>query len=278
MMTPEYAKAAAKYQKGMKDGLGTGRGVDYTPYLTVRGSSTQGKVSRYLGIKTGRVHHLLSTHELDYMVILDWSDKVVDIREQFPLDLARTIEIANRLGIRHPVETKSRFPSVRTTDFLIDIQTQSGIQTVARTVKPSSKLQSRRVVELFEIERTYWAERDVDWGIVTEQELPFHLCTNLKDILSFFHLGDQQGEFPLEMADLTLLLAERIQSSDQTIQKTLQFFESEYNLSPGLALRLFKHLLARKGLTVNLDRSLPSVLNMASRSVIIGDLSSWRNR
>lgn len=275
-MTTEYDKAAAKYLKSLKSNIGSGHGAEYKPYLTVRGSSTQGKVSRYLGIKTGRVHHLLSSHELDYMVLIDWADRVVDIREQYPLDLSKTIQIANKLGIRHPIMPRTNFPSVRTTDFIIDILTPNGLQTVARTVKPSLKLQNKRVIELFEIERTYWEEENIDWGIVTEQELPVHLCTNLKDILSFYRLNPQESDFELDMNQIILRLVQTLQVSNHSIKSTLHRFEQEYTLSPGLALTLFKHLIARKGLQVNLDCPLPAVLNMTSQSVIIGDLSVWR--
>ena len=42
---------------------------------------------------------------------------------------------------------------------------------VARTVKMKDELLKERVLEKFEIEREYWQRRDIDWGIVTEEEI-----------------------------------------------------------------------------------------------------------
>lgn len=276
MKKSEYEKAAEKYLKALKDGLGTGRGADYKPALNVRSFSSEGKVSQYFGVKSGRAHQLLSGKELDYAILLDWSDSVIEFREQYPLDLPKTILIANRLGIKHPVERFSRFPSVRTTDFLIDMQTPNGIRTVARTVKPASKLGSKRVIELFEIERVYWEEEGVDWGIVTDKELPSDLCINLKDILQCHHLDEHFFEPHMNINHIILCLAQSLQISNHTIRHTLIEFEKEQHLSPGVALTLFKHLIARKGIRVNLSCSLRDVLNLASKCVIIGDLSLWR--
>ena len=58
-----------------------------------------GMISRVLGKIMGRIHHLLSNMERSYFYILDWSDKVSDIREQYPLlDIAVVLEIADKAG------------------------------------------------------------------------------------------------------------------------------------------------------------------------------------
>ena len=56
-----------------------------------------------------------------------------------------------------------------TTDFLITVGNVIHSDNVARTIKYRDKLESVRVMEKFEIERIYWANHDVDWGIVTER-------------------------------------------------------------------------------------------------------------
>ena len=56
------------------------------------------------GWKHGRIHHLLSRPETNYFYCVEWEDRVVDIREQFPLlPQEDTQRIARSLGIkRHP--------------------------------------------------------------------------------------------------------------------------------------------------------------------------------
>lgn len=46
-----------------KEGRGQGRGADYHPWLTIQDVPSQGRSHRLKGIKTGRVHHLLSDIE-----------------------------------------------------------------------------------------------------------------------------------------------------------------------------------------------------------------------
>lgn len=56
-------------------------------------------------------------------------------------------------------------------------------QLVARAIKPCSALDDARTLEKLEIERRFWAEREVDWGIVTEHDLPPVLIANLESEL-----------------------------------------------------------------------------------------------
>ena len=73
-----------------------------------------------LAEQRGSIHHLLSNVELSYFYILDWSDKVYDIREQYPLlDIATVLEIADKVGIRYPFDNVSGFPYILTSDVLI---------------------------------------------------------------------------------------------------------------------------------------------------------------
>lgn len=93
----------------------------------------------------------------------------MDIREQFPLDeIADAIGIADACGIRYPYDNVSGFPYVLTTDFLITVN--GGY--VARAIKPKTELQKLRVREKLEIERRYWLKRNVEWRIITEDEIP----------------------------------------------------------------------------------------------------------
>src|SRR6266702_2207545 len=105
-------------QKRLKEGRGKGEGVEYKPWLTVRDVPSHGWSSRIMGWKTNRLHHALSSHEADYVYIGEWSKKIVDIREQYPLlPLENTLAIAESCGIKHPIHPKTKKPIVLTTDF-----------------------------------------------------------------------------------------------------------------------------------------------------------------
>ena len=71
----------------IKSGHGQGMGKDYQPWLTIQNVPSRGVSHRIYSHKTQRVHHLLSNLELYVFLILDWSNSVQDIREQFPLNV-----------------------------------------------------------------------------------------------------------------------------------------------------------------------------------------------
>jgi hypothetical protein len=62
-----------------------GSGADYKPWLRVQDVPSRGRSRKFKGLKTGRVRHVLSDLEYAYLVVLEFSELVIDIREQFPL-------------------------------------------------------------------------------------------------------------------------------------------------------------------------------------------------
>jgi hypothetical protein len=165
------------YEKYVREGRGYGSGSDYTPWIRIQDFASRGIVSRVKGRTTGRVHHLMSNNELAYFYILDWSDKVADIREQYPLsDLECAVKVAAQAGIKYPTDRVSGYTYMMTCDFMLT--TTNGYN--ARTVKMSSELSNPRTLEKLEIERRYWLEQGVDWKIVTEREIPFQKAKNIE--------------------------------------------------------------------------------------------------
>jgi hypothetical protein len=180
-------------QNRIKNGYGQGVGKDYKPFIQAHDNkvASEGWLTRHLGWKTQRIHHTLSEHERRYLYYLEWLDEVVDIREQFPLlPQKRTEEIAAQLGIKHPHVDGQ--PVIMTTDFVITLQTREGLVIVVRTVKPASKLTSR-TLELFEIERRYFAEQGIDWGIILDNKLPKILIKNVEWICEAKYLDTRPG-------------------------------------------------------------------------------------
>lgn len=91
--------------------------MTYTP--------SAGRSTRLLGIKVSRQHELFSDLERSYLYILEHSDVVQDIREQFPLlHLDQTIAIADELGIKHLSDPQIGENTVMTTDFLVTVKTK----------------------------------------------------------------------------------------------------------------------------------------------------------
>ena len=73
----------SKYEQYIRMGRGQGEGPAYLPCISIHDFLSRGIVSRIAGYKTKRIHHFLSRNELNYFFLLEWSGKVLDIRNSF---------------------------------------------------------------------------------------------------------------------------------------------------------------------------------------------------
>lgn len=97
-------------------------GKSYKPFIIIQDVPSKGRSSRPLGIKTGKQHEFLSDLERNYFLMLEFCDHVIDIREQFPLELRETLLISEELGIAHPIHPGTKEPITMTSDFCITIK------------------------------------------------------------------------------------------------------------------------------------------------------------
>jgi hypothetical protein len=251
----------ATYKKYVKEGRGCGNGAGYLPWIRVQDFASQGVVSRVKGRTTGRVHHLMSNNELAYFYILDWSDSVTDIREQYPLsDLDCAVTVAAQAGIKYPADKVSGYPYVMTCDFLIT--TSVGVK--ARTIKMTTELENARTLEKLEIERRYWALKGVDWRIVTEYELSRQKAINIEWLYTTegFTIVGRNG---CEMENIRCVLLNLLTSEGCSVIEAANVVESEFLLPVGSGLQLFKQLVLDKKLTIDLNR----IINLNAKAVVV---------
>ena len=158
---------------------GEWRGSAYLPWLTIQNTPSFSNRYRIFSFKTGRLHHLLSNWEYFCFLFFEFMRSVIDIREQYALlPVSETMEIAKSLGIRYPIYRYTRIPVVMTSDFVLTTLIDRVERLVVRSIKPIERL-TPRSVELLEVERVYWARRNVDWGLVTDGEIDRSLIDNL---------------------------------------------------------------------------------------------------
>ena len=241
--------------KRIREGRGQGRGSDYKPWLLVQDVPSQGLATRIKGWKTKRVHHLLSNLELSYFYVLEWSPIVFDIREQYPLlPLEETLAIAEQCGIRHPTDPKTQEPVVMTTDFFISVPQSIKVIEQARTLKTAKDLQSQRTIEKLEIERRYWQGRDIDWGIVTEREIPEALAKNVEWVHPFFETEDLSSFLQYEINRITTALTLKIAKDNAPLADIAAECDNLLGLEPGTSLSVSRHLLANRRWLVDMNR------------------------
>ena len=253
--------AQINIEKRLKAGFGQGHGSNYKPWLTVQSFSSRGYASRVPGRKTGREHHVFSNLELDVLHVLDWSARVIDIREQFALlPVDETLARAAEHGIRHPMDPRTKKPYVLTTDFLITVRNTPRDTEEARAVKPSSELQSPRTLEKLQIERLYWRARNVNWGIITEKDISKNVSHNLRWLHPYVH-----------SPHVASLSEDRIDAVDQVLRDSLgrgmtlaaaaRTCDCKFGFEPGISLSLARHFIASRrwlvDIQVKIDPSLP---------------------
>jgi hypothetical protein len=198
----------------------------------------------------------LSSNELCFFYALDWSDSVIDIREQFPLlDLELAMNIADKFGIRYPYDNDSGFPYVLTSDFMIS--TTSGLKV--RTIKAASELDKRRVLEKLEIEREYWKTQGIDWGIVTDKEINRQKASNIEWFKQAKELTDFMDANSASAAAMRFL--EHCLNLDITYLDIAKKVEVEFGLRKGTGVCIFKHLTYKKMIAVDINtEQLPVIM------------------
>ena len=244
----------AVIDRRIKEGRGQGQGSDYKPWLLVQDVASRGLTTRIKGMKTRRVHHFLSQLELNYFYLLEWSEKVVDIREQYPLlPIEETVAIAQQCQIRHPVDPKTKNPIVMTTDFLISQSHCIGTKEQARTVKTAADLQSERTIEKLEIERQYWLSRDIDWGIVTEHEIPTILAKNIAWLHPYFSTEDLSLSHQ-QIHQIATALTLRVATNNLPLADIASDCDDVLGLPPGFSLSVARHLIANRQWLVDMNK------------------------
>jgi len=238
----------------IRKGYGQGKGPNYKPWLEIRHIPSLGKSSRPYGKKTGRIHHLLSQLELHYFYMLEWSDEVLDIQEQYPLLPRQETElIAETLGVNHPKHPRGQAPQVMTTDFLIT--TRSGI--LARSIKPSKDLESIRTLEKFEIERIFWQHKGIVWKWVTENEIDVILAKNVEWVQAK-HEPDSLN--PLGQTDIFSIqsaLGPILQGKNEAnLGRVCRELDQELGYATGSSLAVFRHLVSNKVWSANMHKRL----------------------
>lgn len=233
-----------------KQGRGKGDRETYKPFLRIRDFSSKGRTHRPKGQLIDRHHELFSDLEYFYFCHFDFADDIHDIKEQFNLDLAETIQISSGLNIKHSPENGEE-KYVMTVDFLII--KKDGTQIVF-SVKPSSELGKKRVLEKLEIERVYWTSRGIEWILVTEKELDLVVLKNLKQF---------REAYVLKKPFIDTFIAQ-LKKFDwtSTIKLREVILEASKNskITFGKGREIFTHLIAKK--VIRFDYTKPFSIDM----------------
>jgi len=242
-------------ERHIANGFGAGAGASYVPWLRVQDVPSIGRSHKIQGVKIDRIHHLLSDLERSYFLVCEFSEDVVDIREQYPLlPIEHAQAIATSLDVRYPRYPRTTLPYVMTTDFLLTVKDLNGnFRSVARTVKYRSDLVgkgSKRTLEKLEIEKRVWQSQGVDWKIVTDEFFTRDLIKNLGLIRRYSKLPRDLMKVPLHLNFIDCL--ENSREYSWTLATCLRKIASLLSISYVDAQAIFFYLVWNKVLKIDL--------------------------
>lgn len=251
-------KTEADIARYIKEGFGQGEGSSYKPWVRVQDVSSIGRSRKTPGIKSDRIHHTLSDLEYYYLLLLEFSDEVIDIREQYPLfATTRARDIAAEMGIRYPMYSGTQVPFVLTSDFVVTVPDRSGKKRLAvRTCKYESELvdptEGPRVIEKLELEKAIWADKGViDWKVVTDRLMD----PILRDNLDWLHKSAWAGE-TLAGIEQQLQFAEaavRAADGERTLSSLVRAISNVVGIPYRHGTALFKYLVWNKTILADLS-------------------------
>jgi hypothetical protein len=236
----------------IKQGRGTGDKEKYKPFKKVRDFSSLGRTHRPKGQIIKRHYELFS--DLEYYVFshLDFDDDVADIKEQKDLLLDDTLNIAKSLHIEHTRSDSNKY-SIMTTDFLV---IKNDGTSFAISVKPSTELADKRVLEKLEIERVYWNSKKVEWVLITEKDINEVVTRNLLELREAYRGPLKHFDaFRSEIMNLNW-------NSDTPISELISTASKKCKITFGDGRRILNHLAARK--QIRFDYSKPFEINLPS--------------
>ncbi len=248
----------------LQEGRGQGRLHSYKPFLNVRDNkSLTERSSRVYGYKTQRTHHLFSDLELALFLALDRIQEVEDIREQIPLDLTTTLQIAEDLKIQHPIE-KNVHQILTSTFFVVNNSPLKPPCCVIKAIK-SAHLDQKKTIAQLELERRYWDEQQVPWFVVTEKEISPTAIENIKWLYPLNRATDDIHIF----SKIDFYQSHFLQKPELTLIELSKYLDTQYSMETGASLLEIRELLAQRYFLFDISKSYRKI---RGRDIEIGNI------
>lgn len=123
-------------------------------------------------------------------------------------------------------------------DFLIDTNMLRQPR-IAIQVKTSAELYNPRTIEKLELERRYWAKKNIPWYLLTEQQIPKIVIQNIAWLYPA-QVALDELESTLAMAAFYLNFF--LQNPTLQISQAAMILDQAYSLAPGESLQKIRSL------------------------------------
>ena len=274
MTRRRYVFDEARVQRFLAEGRGTGDGPHYRPWLQVQDVSSMGRSHRPFGIKTQRVHHLLSDGEWKSFLRLEGDPRVIDIWEQFPMDRLETFRLAQKLGIKHPV-TLDGTPYVMTLDFVVTVLLSQGPRLVPYTFKYSPELLPARDQELMTITRAFCEARGMELQLIDQRFFDEPFVLNYDSVRAYDDISKLAFAQEVNVSGIKAALHEEIRlGGDETLLRTCRALAGTFGTESYVVYQIAMHLVSRGVLRVDLSSSTGlERLPLSAYTAVVQDLA-----
>lgn len=222
---------------------------DYVPGIKIQDFSARGRVSRIKGKTTNRIHHLLSDLETNLFYLLDFEEKIIDIKEHYPLlDLHDVVDDLSDIKLEKFKNKKTTDEEyIFTTTFVITLRGNVEEKYLALSVRNETELYRDLLLEKLEVERRYWNKKGIRWSIITNKDIPMVKVNNIK----WLYLGNIDIEFEEENY-IKEVIVSKISSNKCYIKEILNDVDKELSLTIGTSLVILKKMIISKEIIVDL--------------------------
>lgn len=237
----------AKLERYLHEGRGSGRLENYKSWLTIHDISTKGRATRLFSHKLQRMVNLFSDLQTYCFNMLEFDDAVLDIREQYPLlglevnAIKLDTELSNKI-----FSAKHEIPQILTTTFLINKVVGGREKEIALYVKYTKDLEKKAIIRRAEILRRYFQQLNIDFYVVSENDINQHTAKTIASILKTY---DLEVDYPTLSTYLPMVkneLAGLLHMKQEPLKVAFKRIDTQYALQTGSTAVIFKHLLARK--------------------------------
>jgi len=255
MSRRRYGFDEEKVRKYEQEGRGQGFGADYRPWLTIYDVPSRGRSHRPFGIKTQRVHHLLSDGEWKAFLQFEADPQVLDIREQVPLDRWETFRIAHDLAFR-PAVTTDGTPYVLTLDFLVTRRIDDGIRLEAYSVKYQRHTLDERDWQLHRIAEEFVRRQGVALELLDETCFNDYFTRNYDTVRACFDITADSRYDPIVFGRVaTALVNVVIDNTSGTLGSVCHDVARAQGARADIVFLIAKHLLAHRFLVADLAQA-----------------------
>ena len=257
----KHSRSKTKYDEWEEQGRGTGTGPDYISgiFIDEVPSSRGNQKSSVPGIKAkGRPVQLMSALEFMIFLFFDLAKQVIDTRDQYYLDRAITLAIAEKLNIKHPsipdAQTGEQIAHWMTTDLLIDYyDKRNERQQLAVYIKPAEDLKGSNLDKLI-IEYIYWSLKGVRFCIITDECIPTEIAENISFVKLFYENDTFIKELQPKLSQIETFILNEIKNEYLEINNLCKKLDQDKGFTPGSCLTIFYYMVAARKIDLPLKR------------------------